>query len=364
MDAVRSCKKFLATSCVVSLAACGIIGDLGRGQAETLLTEQYGRTTQHVEIDLAALQDACNRFGSPRENQLSFSQMMDTMKSRSTHDVSNCGDEILAAIEPEIDISGSMFDTRTAWAKLRAPVAQKITVTGITTPSANGEERTVEFVTTFDGIPTVVKLFAYKGTRNATTFRRYDDGWRMVDKTLRSEMGEKFDESEFSNELAPLLQKAQLRREEADRQRIAAEQAAAEAKRAFDERFRQARTSTSVLSTHYVQEGSSFSNNDVRLVPIAVTDVGIEVGVTNMWGCTYGCPMVILFADMDKSQPQISWNGSRLTLGSRWFDHMQIQHESPQYRKMADAITESFASWASKNSALMAECANSKNWGC
>lgn len=364
MDAVRTCKKFLAVSCVLSLAACGLIGDLGRNRAEALLAEQYGRTTQHVEIDLTALQAACSRFGSPRENQVSFPQMMDAMKSRSTLDVSNCGDEILASIEPEVDISGSMFDARTAWAKLRVPVAQKISVTGITAPTSGGEERTVEFVRTFGNIPAIVKLFAYKGTKGRQLFRRYDDGWRIVHETLQSEMGERFDESEFSNELAPFLRKAQLRREEADRQRIAAERAATEAKRAFDERFRQARTPTNVLGMHYFLEGSSFSNSDVRQVSITLTDVGIEVGETNMWGCTYGCPMVVLFADMDRSQRPITWDGSRLTLGPRWFDHAQIQQDAPEYQAMANAINQSFANWADKNSILVAECGNSKNWGC
>lgn len=83
------------------------------------------------------------------------------------------GEDLLTVVKPEVIDQHELL-----LFYLRKPATIGVEVTGITAPSAESNERSVEYTITFRDLPAIVKLFAVTNIRSKTTFTRFDDGWR------------------------------------------------------------------------------------------------------------------------------------------------------------------------------------------
>lgn len=235
----------------VCLCACGP-GELSRGQAKQLMQDRLADMgSRIVPVDPENFHESYRLYGikwEPWRSEIS-------------------GEHILALVEPKVGRLGAkegVFGDTVFYLTLRDPTHFEIDVTGISAPSTDSGDRTVEFTVKQTGLPALVKQYAFGIWRGRYTFSRFDDGWRVSGL-----VGWSFGYASSSLELSESESRELERIAKAvDDQRVAAEDAkVAAAKAAVDARHRAiVATLTSGRTLTGLQSGNGRYSFQIRFV--------------------------------------------------------------------------------------------------
>ena len=254
------------------------------------------------------------------------------------------------------DVKRAMFGFGNAYMVLNKPVGISVTVTGIT-GDKNQTSRGVQFDWQYKDLPPLSRRIAVQGGQGEAMFQLFDDGWRMVQ--LLSTTVSKVPYPLSQQEKQDMAQDVNSE----NHRRAAAEKAVAEAKRAFDEGIRLARTPTRVLSRHTLD--ANHSTWGKMIVDFTVTDVSVQVHQKFKQGFRPGEERYEKFFSQVRRPyvPAGYDNNGYFWIEMSFYTDRKLKG-SPQHMEIINAVNNSFSGWKTKHAKLISECPQSKTWGC
>lgn len=264
-------------------------------------------------------------------------------------------------LSPTIQSEGSaieraMFGFGNAYMVLNKPAQISVTVTGIEGDNKQ-TTRGVAFDWKYKDLPPLSRRIAVQGGQGEALFQLFDDGWRMVELQPIT----------VSKSPYPLSQQDQqdmAKDVDSERNRRAtAEQAAAEAKRALDERIRLARTTTRVLSRHTLD--ATHGTWGKMIVDFTVTDVSVQIHQQFKQGFRPAEERYeMLFSQFQRPYVPAGYdNNDYFWVGMTFLTDRGLKG-SPQHTEIINAVNKSFSEWQTTHAQLISECPQSKTWGC